>query len=180
VPELDGFDDVSEALSAFMGSGPPSRAAEGPVARVAEPAEPEGPVTDEDRTRYGLLLDRAAERGLLEPHDYEIRLGELAAATSIDQLRRIVTELPAFVTPATQAAAKPLRSRRVGPTVTPGGVVAVGGRRRTSPWLLLGLVLLVVIGALVFFSIYAEHLVHSHTGAVPAWPPAGALSALRL
>ena len=65
------------------------------------------PVTDEDRTTFGLLFDRAAERGLLTQSEYQLRLGELAEATSRDEMRRIVTELPVFVTPPPMA-----RSRR--------------------------------------------------------------------
>ena len=53
-------------------------------------------MTDEDRNRFGILLDHASERGLLTPLEYEFRLSELAEATSMDELRRIVTELPAF------------------------------------------------------------------------------------
>ena len=37
-------------------------------------------VTDEDRNRYGVLLDHAAERGLLSPAEYQVRLAELAEA----------------------------------------------------------------------------------------------------
>ena len=49
---------------------------------------------------------RAAERGLLSPTEYQARLGEVAEASSVDELRRIVTELPAFGTPS----ARPVRS----------------------------------------------------------------------
>ena len=65
-------------------------------------------VTDDDRNRYGRLLDRAAERGLLGPHDYEIRLRDLASASTIDQMNQIVTELPAF------ASVPPTASARMG------------------------------------------------------------------
>ncbi len=74
------------------------------------PDDRSNPVTDHDRTVYGDLLDRAAERGLLSEHDYQIRLGELAEATTVDQMQRIVTELPAF-TPTPAASAHPLSRR---------------------------------------------------------------------
>ncbi len=45
-------------------------------------------IDDDERDRYGLLLDRAAERGLLTPREYRFRLGELAAATTVDRCAR--------------------------------------------------------------------------------------------
>src|SRR5271165_2674616 len=62
-------------------------------------------VTDGDRNRYGVLLDHAAERGLLSPAEYQIRLAELAEASSVEQLHRIVTEIPAFGGAATRPEA---------------------------------------------------------------------------
>lgn len=128
------------------------------------------PVTDEDRTRYGLLLDRAAERGLLTPYEYEIRLRELAEATSTDQMRQIVTELPAFAVPA--ATAPSARARRKGSSATSGGTPpATAGRGpRTSRWVALVVLVVLIAASLVVLAIYAEHLVRRHTGglAVPA------------
>ena len=37
-------------------------------------------------TGTAALLDRAAERGLLSPYDYEARLRDLAEATSIEEM----------------------------------------------------------------------------------------------
>jgi hypothetical protein len=141
---------------------------------------PDLAVSDDDRTRYGLLLDHAAERGLVSPLEYEVRLGELAAATSIDQMKQIVTELPAFTAPA--AVTTPNRSRRSSSAVAPGSALAaVGGRRRPGPWVLLGMIVLVIAAALVFFSIYAEHLTRNHNVGIPALSAAIRLfSALRL
>ena len=44
-----------------------------------------GEVSDEERNRYGVLLDHAAERGLLTAAEYQVRLAELADATSIER-----------------------------------------------------------------------------------------------
>ena len=62
--------------------------------------------------RYGRLLDRAAERGLLDPAEYEVRLRELAEATSIDADGGIVTELPVLVTVPAPPAGRRRRSAR--------------------------------------------------------------------
>jgi hypothetical protein len=145
VPELGGADDLSATLAEFAGRG------NGPS---PAPDEPVG-VSDEDRNRYGLLLDHAAERGLLSTDEYEVRLGDLAAATSIDQMRQIVTELPVFT-----AAATAKGSRR------PGPLMAAGGRRRGSLWVVLGMVLVVIVGLLLFLTIYAGHLTRSHSGSI--------------
>ncbi len=137
-------------------------------------------VTDEDRNRYGLLLDRAAERGLISPYDYEARLRDLAEATSIEQMNRIVTELPAFTpTPATPARSAARRGRR--PSTLSGAGVPTTSRDRSSPWLLLVIVVAVMIVSLVVLVIFADHAVRTHNGGLP--PPmttARALSALRL
>lgn len=135
---------------------------------------------DDDRNVYGVLLDRAAERGLLSQSDYEVRLGELAAATSVEQMRRIVTDLPAFGAPPPAPSAH--RSKRATPTVAPDmALVTVGGRRRSSPWVLLAILVVVVLASLAFFSIYAEHLVHNHdVGLVSTTAVVRMLSAPRL
>jgi hypothetical protein len=148
--------------------------------RVEGDAVDSDPVSDDDRTRYGLLLDRAAERGLLSSYDYQVKLGELAEATTIDQMKAIVTHVPALTTAAT--VARPTRSKRSSATAAPGvGVAAVGGRRRSSPWLLLGVLVFVVLASIVVFYVYAEHLVHTRGAGVLAAAAAGrALSALRL
>jgi Domain of unknown function (DUF1707) len=192
VPDLAGLDDLSRVLSEFaastnrsasrnagggagpVGAGPgPVAGGAGPVAgaaRAGPTVEALGEVTDEDRNRFGTLLDHAAERGLLSVSEYEVRLGELADATTIDQMQQIVTELPVF-TPA--AAVLPPRSRRSAPVTglgDPGtGLAAVGSRRRPNPWVIFATLLLVVVALLVFFVIYAQHLIHTHD--------AGALSA---
>jgi hypothetical protein len=165
IPELGGTDDVTTGLAGFVsprkGSAP---------AVAAEPT----PVSDEDRTRFGVLLDHAAERGLLSSYDYELRLGELADATSIEQMREIVTQLPAFTSTPTSAR----RSVRATGTST---APATGERRRANPWLLLGMLVVVIVAALVFFSIYAEHVVgHHHVGMRSTGALVRALSVLRL
>jgi hypothetical protein len=123
-------------------------------------------VTDEDRTRYGLLLDRAAERGLLGAYDYEIRLGDLASATTIDQMNHIVTELPVFTATSATRANKPRRkgsSDRALGAIGPSG----GRRRRANPWLALAIGVIVVVASLVFLSVYTHHLVRNRPSGLP-------------
>ena len=125
------------AVAVNGGSAPPDQAADPAsaptVARTpSPPAAPPGPppapeastqtdpvevITDEERTRYGLLLDSAAERGLLDPADYEIRLRELAEATTTAQMTDIVAELPAFA----GGSAGPGRPDPDGPSSRPTG-----------------------------------------------------------
>ncbi len=170
VPELGGQDDLDATLAGFVGQ------ANGSADPAPSREEPVG-VSDEDRNRYGLLLDHAAERGLLSTDEYEVRLGELASATSIDEMRQIVTELPVF----TVAAATPTKgARRPGPVAGPNPVMALGDRRRRSPWMVLGLVLVVVVGLMVLFTIYAEHVTRSHNPGSLAPAVIRSLSALRL
>ncbi len=171
VPELGGPDDLDATLAGFAGH------TNGSADPPPSPDEQVG-VSDEDRNSYGLLLDHAAERGLLSTDEYEVRLGELASATTIDEMRQIVTELPVFTA---AAAATPTKgTRRPGPVAGPNSVMALGGRRRSSPWVVLGLVLVVVVGLMVLFTIYAEHLTRSHSPGSLAPAVVGSLSALRL
>ena len=114
--------------------GPPAAAAVAPAA--------DG-VTDEDRTRFGLLLDRAAERGLLSTSEYQLRLGDLAEATTIDQMRQIVTELPVFNTPVTGTVAKGSRRSTAVPALGAPSPRA-GGRGRSGRWVLLAIVVIAV------------------------------------
>jgi hypothetical protein len=141
------------------------------------PVLPVSAVTDEERNRYGLLVDRAAERGLIDPDDYEVRLRDLAAASTLEQMNRIVTELPVFApAPATRSS-----PRASGPSF-PGGPLPMGAsRRRSSPWLLLLIVVAVVAASLVFLTISAEHTVRNrNSGLAPSVTATRTLSALRL
>jgi hypothetical protein len=200
VPELAPTDDPLDSLADFASAvdgavngaanGSADSAANGDTLRDAPPTHPDaspsrvgagGPgVSDDDRTRYGLLLDRAAERGLLSSYDYQVKLGELAEATTIDQMKTIVTDLPALTPPPT--ATRPTSSKRSSAAVVQEvGLAAVGGRRRSSPWVLLGVLVFVVLASIVFFYVYAEHLVHTRgAGVVASTAAARALSALRL
>jgi hypothetical protein len=200
VPDLAPADDPLDSLADFAtavdgavngaANGTAHRAGHGAAHRDAPPnpldASPStvgvdgDAVSDDDRTRYGLLLDRAAERGLLSSYDYQVKLGELAEATTIDQMKTIVTDLPALTTPPT--APRPTRSKRSSAAVAPEvGLAAVSGRRRSSPWVLLGVLVFVVLASIVFFYLYAEHLVHTRgAGVLAAAAAARALSALRL
>lgn len=134
------------------------------------------PVTDTERQDYGRLLDRAFERGLVGQFDYEIRLRELSEATSIEELARIVTELPAFEVPASPARVgrSSIRDRSTRSRI--------GAEGRSNPWVKLIVVVAIVVVAFVVLTLYAQHLVHSRpTGpppAVVAVAPTGAWPAL--
>ena len=148
-------------------------------------------VTDDDRNRFGVLLDHAAERGLLSPADYQVRLAELAEADSIEELQRIVTELPAFgATPGLPASSTPPSPR---PAAVPGGppapeldaalwaslTPATSRRGRGNPWLFLLVVVAILVVALAGLALVASHVIHTHApgaaGSGTAW-----ISSLRL
>jgi hypothetical protein len=172
------------------GVNPGQSAAPLPIPELpdADPGDHPPAVTDEDRQQYGRLLDSAMERGLLSPYEYETRLSDLAEAPTLDELKRIVTELPIFGTAATPAS-KPARPSRFGgppgsgPSdglpLTPGttrGLARSAAKSQRSRWTKLIVLLVVVIVVFVALSIYAEHLVHNHnnpsSSAVWVAPPA--------
>ena len=158
-------------------------------------------VSDEDRNRYGVLLDHAAERGLLSAGEYQARLAELAEATSIEQLQRIVTELPAFGGHVTTApAATPTTPVLAGATShVPARPVSVPGapgqeldaalwasltppaprRGGQNPWLLLALVIVVLVVAMIGLALVGAHVIHAHNGSTTGLGGTG-LSRLRL
>jgi len=135
-------------------------------------------VTDEDRNRFGVLLDHAAERGLLSPADYQVRLAELAEAGSIEELQRIVTELPAFGTTPGMSPTSPQPSPRPSaqPSAVPGGqpapeldaalwaslTPATPRRGRGNPWLVLLVVVAILLVAMVGLALVASHIIHTH------------------
>ncbi len=77
------------------------------------PAPGPGAISDDERVRYLTLLDKALDRQLLDPYDYQLRVQELSAATSLDEMQRIVTELPAFIHPNARAGS-PVGGRGAG------------------------------------------------------------------
>ena len=175
----------SVPLAATPGASTPGPAVAVPPAPVPEV----GGVTDEDRNRYGVLLYHAAERGLLSGPEYQARLVELADATSLDQMRRIVTELPVFGAPggvpASDRASGSPSSARPGPGspsgAAPGDLEAAlwaartpanPRRSRGNPWVILLVVVAVLAVALVVLALVAAHYSHHHTGSTPV---AGAL-----
>ncbi len=165
MPDVEVFGDVTALADSLL------HPAQGGL------VEPEV-ITDEERNRYGSLLDRAAERGLLEPAEYEVRLQELAEATSTQEMMRIVTELPVF-DPLTQSSA-PKKTRPARHTMS-RGATQPGSRRRVTIWALLGLLVVVAVVSLVILAVSAERLTHrqgggSGTGHVPS----PVLSGLRL
>jgi len=138
-------------------------------------------VTDDVRNRYGVLLDHAAERGLLAPAEYQARLAELADATSEEQLRRIVTELPAFAV-AGAVGASERSSRSTGasaprPAADPAALDSAmwanltpprPARSSGNPWVMLLLLVAVLLVAMVALALVAGHVAHTHhTGAGP-------------
>jgi Domain of unknown function (DUF1707) len=141
----------------------------GPASTPITGADTVASVTDEDRQQYGRLLDSALERGLLGQYDYEIRLSELATAPTLDELKRIVTELPVFAPSDPMARSRTKTSPR-GPgrtfVLSPPGVGAGAvAKRRSNPWTTLIIMVAVIIVAFVFLVVYAGHLVHGHNGA---------------
>ena len=171
-----------------------------PPRPVPEAGPGAGPpaVTDDERNRYGSLLDAAAERGLLSATEYQARLGEVAEATSVAELQRIVTELPAFGAPSTAeggATRSAGATRAAGVTAPTGGVPAapdldailwsertraVERRERGNQWIVLAVVLGVLLVALVALGLVAAHLTHTHGAGTSAAAIAGRLSSLRL
>jgi hypothetical protein len=137
-------------------------------------------ITDEMRTRYGLLLYRAAERGLLEPTDYEVRLRALADATTTEQMVEIVAELPAFTPPPPRGS--PARAQRAGrASVGPRPGRAAPERRRMALWALLALLVVVAMASLVILALSVERL-SKNRGSIGPPPPVATrpVSALRL
>jgi hypothetical protein len=127
------------------------------------------PVSDEDRNRFGMLLDKAAERGLLSAADYEVRLRDLAVATSTEEMVAIVTDLPAF-------APAPVSGT---PGTSPPSIGLARRGDRTSPWLLLVVLVAIIVAAIVILGLYVAHL---HRTPATGPPPAVArtFSVLRL
>jgi hypothetical protein len=151
-----------ESPAASRGDLPPD-----PTGGSSHIAVDSGTVTDEDRTRYGVLLDRAAERGLLAPYDYEMRLRDLASATTIEQMNRIVTELPVLTR---AAGATPRNDRspsdpRISSNRPPSSAAAQ--QRRARMWLMVTIVMVVAIASLLFLSIYTRHVVHNRNSGLP-------------
>ena len=157
----------------------------------AGPVDGPSTVTDEDRNRYGVLLDHAAERGLLPADEYQARLAELADATTVDEMQRIVTELPAFGATQTagpgpepgvaDAGTVPVPSARrpgtsTGVSGTPPDLDATlwanltpasSRRRRGNPWLILGVLVVLMLVSLVVLALVASHLAHTHPAGLP-------------
>jgi hypothetical protein len=150
-------------------------------------------VTDEERNRYGVLLDHAAERGLLAPVEYQARLAEVADATSVEELQRIVTELPAFGATVAAAPSPPGSSpwggsagarRAPDPAAFDSALWAnltPARSRRDSgnPWLILAIVTAVLLVAVVVLAVVAAHVAHTHH-ATSVGPGAVVVSRLRL
>jgi hypothetical protein len=149
-------------------------------ASSAEPVTAPAPaevVTDEERSRYGRLLDSAAERGLLDPAEYEIRLRELAEATSTARMVEIVTELPVFAAPA-PTTTRPRRNAAPAGRESPG----LGGQhRRATVWVVLAVLIVVAVASLIILALSAERLSRNHSSGPPPRPAATRpVSALRL
>jgi hypothetical protein len=161
------------ASAAVPGDGGPRLGEAEPV--LIPSIETEAPddevITDEVRTRYGLLLDRASERGLLEPTDYEVRLRALAEATTTEQMVDIVAELPAFTPPPHRGP--PAGRRRAGPSVSgPRPGHPAPERRRMALWALLALLVIVAMASLVILALSVERLSKNRGSTGPPVPVA--------
>ena len=140
-------------------------------------------VTDEDRNRFGVLLDHAAERGLLSPVEYQARLAELADAASTDELQRIVTELPAFAGsdgttvspvreggvsgPAGATGTRPTHRATMDPATLDSALWASltpSANRRSSgnPWVVLAVLVAVLLVAMAALALIVAHMAHTH------------------
>ncbi|MHB1517566.1 MAG: DUF1707 SHOCT-like domain-containing protein [Acidimicrobiales bacterium] len=98
--------------SELTGPVPSESASSAPAASPPPPATGPVAVSDDERNRYGLLLDRAAERGLLSTDEYDARLRDLAIAGSVEELQRIVAELPIFTARSSKGSGRGRWSRR--------------------------------------------------------------------
>jgi hypothetical protein len=128
-------------------------------------------VTDEDRNRFGMLLDRALERGLLSPVEYDVRLGRLADATTVEEMTDIVTDFPAFQAQAEALANLGRKGRRAtGRMAVPAGALgttpAEPARRRVNAWVLLTIVILVLAAAIVVLLVTVRTVHRTPTGVV--------------
>ncbi len=136
---------------------------------------PGGPVTDDDRQRFGVLLDRALERGLLDPVEYQHRLGAIAAATTLEELRDLVTELPVLRTgagvPVSGLGGGPGGGSRYGASgeAHQAWLASLGRPRygatsgpRRSPWPVLVVVLVVLVLLVVILAVVGAHLARTH------------------
>lgn len=167
-----------------------------PVPDLATTTSAQG-VTDEDRNRFGVLLDHAAERGLLSATDYQIRLAELADATSVEELQRLVTDYPAFggavVAPQVATAPREVPGRPVDRVEVPratseldaalwASLTPTSSRRsRGTPWVILAVMVVVLLAALIGLALVASHVTPAHAHALGAAGGGGfGLSRLRL
>ena len=149
----------------------------GPVtdAPVTDAPVTGAPVTDDDRQRFGVLLDRALERGLLDPVEYQHRLGAIAAATTLEELRDLVTELPVLRTgagvPVSGLGGGPGGGSRYGASgeAHQAWLASLGRPRygatsgpRRSPWPVLVVVLVVLVLLVVILAVVGAHLARTH------------------
>ena len=135
-----------------------------------------GGVPTRTGTATALLLDHAAERGLLSPAEYQARLAELAEATPWTSCGGSSPSCPPSpadrpAAPARTAAADrgadvgraapdpPAPStRRCGPACTPAEAAAAVGQ----PVAVLAVVVVVLLVALVALALVAAHVAHAH------------------
>ena len=131
-----------------------------------------------DREAYARLLDRARARELLSPVEHQLRLAELADAGTVEEMKRIVTDLPALagVNGGAPRSATRADRRSTGLAAWPGvaGFRASGRRAAatpgTRPWTVLALVMVVVVLVFALLVVYADRVVHqSHvqSGSLP-------------
>lgn len=167
-------DNRGDGVQPDNGAGPlpiPELPQSGPVPAAPTdpvPVDPGSEVTDDDRQAYGRLLDSAMERGLLTPYDYQTRLGDLAAASTLDEMKTIVTELPIFTASTPAKPGRPSRFTEppddlpLVPGSAPTRMSGMPAHRRSNRWTKLIILLIGVIVLFVALSIYAAHLANNH------------------
>jgi hypothetical protein len=101
--------------------------------------------TDDDRQRYGRLLDSAYSRRLIDDSEYSRRLEELVEADSIERMDQIVGVIPTGLDPVDMA-------RLTGPRKQPNPAAK---RRQTAIIAIVFLFLmLIILGVLLAVSVH--------------------------
>ena len=90
-------------------------------------------VTEAERSRVISLLTRHCGDGRLTLDELEDRIGEVYAATTTEELRHALRELPSFRDPAPEPDPEPIRAPRRDAIREPIEVVDLGRRAHVAP-----------------------------------------------